>query len=78
MVGIEDTGKNTLYLRLPSTLVANYTLKDEEDFEVEEKPLPPTFTQAMNKDTKITKTSFKKRKIHNPEENGTLAIPIIK
>ena len=35
MVGIEDTGKNTLYLRLPSTLVANYTLKDEEDFEVE-------------------------------------------
>ena len=35
MVGIEDTGKSTLYLRLPSTLITKYDLKDEEDFEVE-------------------------------------------
>merc|ERR1719210_335487 len=35
VVGIEDTGKSTLYLRLPSTLISKYDLRDEEDFEVE-------------------------------------------
>ena len=35
VVGIEDTGKSTLYLRLPSTLITRYDLRDEEDFEVE-------------------------------------------
>ena len=35
VVGIEDTGKSTLYLRLPATLVTSFELKDEEDFEVE-------------------------------------------
>ena len=30
VVGIEDTGKSTLYLRLPSTLVTSFELKDEE------------------------------------------------
>ena len=35
VVGIEDTGKSTLYLRLPSALIDTYELKDEEEFEVE-------------------------------------------
>ena len=45
-----------------------------EDFEVEEKPLPSTFSPATNTDTKIRKTSFKGSKIHDPEENRALAI----
>ena len=44
-----------------------------EDFEVDEKPQPPFST------VKIPKTSFRRQvpstKIHNPEENTTLAIP---
>lgn len=35
VVGIEDTGKSTLYLRLPSTLVTSYELKGDQEFEVE-------------------------------------------
>ena len=42
------------------------------DFEVDEKHLPST---AVNTDTKNPKTSFKSSKIHNPEENRTLAVP---
>ena len=44
-----------------------------DDFEVDEKPQPPFNT------VKIPKTSFRRQvpstKIHNPEENTTLAIP---
>ena len=43
--------------------------------EVDEKPLPSKFLTSLNTKTNIPKTSFKSSKIHNPEENRTLAIP---
>merc|ERR1712243_184982 len=52
-----------------------------KDFEVDEKCLPSntTFSPEINTNPEISKTSFKRqapnRKIHNPEEERTLAIP---
>ena len=46
-----------------------------QDIEVDKRYLPSTFSTSMNTDTKIPKTSFKNRKIINPGEDQTLAIP---
>ena len=55
------------------------TDENVQDFEVDKKPLAPTFFTAMNTSNKITNNSFKgqvsSRKIPNPVENRTLAIP---
>ena len=51
------------------------TDKKVQDFEVAEKYLPSTFSPAIKTNSKISKTAFKVSTIHNPVENGTLAIP---
>ena len=43
-----------------------------QEFEVDDKSLPSKLSTA---NSKIPKTSFQKRKSHNPEEKRTLAIP---
>ena len=46
-----------------------------QDFEVDEKYLPSTFSTSTNTNTKIPKASSKSSRIANPGENRTLAIP---
>merc|ERR1711989_214591 len=46
-----------------------------EDFKVDEKCQPSTFTPPMNTNIKIPKTSFKSSNIYNSAENRALVIP---
>ena len=63
------------FLSIAEELQLKGLMGKTDDFEVDGKYLPPTFSPAMNIKSKIPKTSYKGSEIINTAENGTLAIP---